>query len=204
MEPGQLRLDPGLVSAAASSLVALRRSRLRLSRRSLHPVRRPVVRHWSCSSSSPSSPHKERVVEALSRYFVMLKSDTDTFPPDTVFSSASLSSSLSSRTSTLALTLCSVVLLMIFLHQASADHPAVWCGPSSSNAVRSTVNEFTDGTQIRHFVMAITSISRAVEDKSAKKILAADGGAEFPGQSRAFARETIEIDDVWNAGMCNA
>ena len=58
--------------------------------------------------------------------------------------------------------------------------------------------------QIRRCVMAITSISRAVEDKSPKKILATDGGAKFLGKPRAFARETIEIDDVWNAGMCNA
>jgi hypothetical protein len=31
-----------------------------------------------------------------------------------------------------------------------------WCSPTSSKALHSTVNEFTGGAQIRHFVMAVT------------------------------------------------
>src|SRR5258707_11718404 len=55
--------------------------------------------------------------EALSKSFTITKGSCITLPPpETVFSSASISSSLSSRISTLALTLRSVVLLMISLH----------------------------------------------------------------------------------------
>jgi hypothetical protein len=46
---------------------------------------------------------------------------------------------------------------MIFVHQASADHPSL-VQPHSLNALSAIVNLFTGGTQIRHFVMAITSV----------------------------------------------
>jgi hypothetical protein len=46
---------------------------------------------------------------------------------------------------------------MIFVHQASADHPSL-VQPHSLNALSAIVNWFTGGTQIRHFVMAITSV----------------------------------------------
>jgi hypothetical protein len=41
------------------------------------------------------------------------------------------------------------------LHPSSADHPSLW-GAHWRNALHGTVNRFTDGDQIRHFVMAIT------------------------------------------------
>src|SRR6476661_8796944 len=56
------------------------------------------------------------LAQALSRYFTTCKSPCITRPPGTVLCSVSLSWSLSSLTSTLALTLRSVVLLMISLH----------------------------------------------------------------------------------------
>ncbi|HET8974843.1 MAG TPA: hypothetical protein VFN63_16320 [Pseudolabrys sp.] len=44
---------------------------------------------------------------------------------------------------------------MIFSIQSSVDHPSL-CGEHCRKVLSVTVNRFTGGTQIRHFVMAIT------------------------------------------------